>query len=331
MGRTIIRGMNHTAFVRELLINSMETKLVKRFLFITDLEGAWGVESLEQILEGGSRKDEGRANLTRDVNAAIRGLLEYEETSNEEFEIHVWDGHGGGGIVEEELIHDQRVRYYPPRGLDITRFLKEKEIDALLFIGQHAMSNTREATLCHTFSIRLVDYYRLRGTREGTRIEEFIGEFGYTAALAAEDGVQTIFLSGDDKAVSEAQGAVDGIETVVTKEGVSWEEARFPPGDGVRDEISSGVQRALRRWSNDEIGWFRTDPPLTLEIANLKLIGTAINVSRGARWKGGKRSVFVASSFHELELLRRGRMPLKNPVKNLLRTLNMMYRKRRSR
>ena len=125
----------------------------------------------------------------------------------------MWDGHGYGGLILDRL--DQRVTAYRhDDARSFTGLLRESlsgtvPVDALAFIGQHAMEGSG-GTLSHTYSSRRICGYSLNGRA--------IGEFGLRALYAwALARIPTVFISGDDIACREAQSLVPGILCVQVK------------------------------------------------------------------------------------------------------------------
>ncbi len=175
-----------------------------RVYIITDLEGVAGVQRWSQTRERGPENEQARRLLTAEVNAAVDGILDAVPQA----EVVVWDGHGGGGI-EVELLHPQVL--FIPRGPISPPYFMDEGFDALFFVGQHAMAGTPQAPLCHTYSSRTVEHYKLNGSP--------MGEFGCRALLAGSLGIPTVFISGDDKAVAEARGMLPDICGAVVKEG----------------------------------------------------------------------------------------------------------------
>lgn len=180
-----------------------------RFYIITDLEGPAGVDHWKQTREAGSAQEEAKKLLTGEVNATVSGILDVEPQAV----VDVWDGHGSGGLVKEKL--HPKARYL--RDENPRKALKAGAYDAVLFVGQHAMSGTPLAPLAHTYSSKTIAYFRLNGF--------FVGEFGARAALAGSRGIPVIFISGDDKAVLEAQAWVPNIVGAVVKQGRGVESA----------------------------------------------------------------------------------------------------------
>lgn len=182
---------------------------MKAFL-ITDLEGVAGVQRWTQTRERGPQYEQATRLLTAEVNAAVDGILDAEPDAD----VIVWDGHGGGGIDVERLHAQAR---FIPRGPISPPYFLDESVDALFFVGQHAMAGTPDAPLSHTYSSKTIEYYKLNGVS--------MGEFGCRAALAGSLGIPTVFISGDDKAVAEARALVPGIYGAVVKLGRGIETA----------------------------------------------------------------------------------------------------------
>lgn len=226
----------------------------KKFLILTDLEGVAGTDSFAQTRTGDSGpsgKWPSMKQLACETNACVAGI----HAVHPKAQVDVIDGHGSGGLFPEDLKNCNAIPREDP--LRILRTNALQEYTALLFVGQHAMAGTVDATLCHTYSSRTVLYYRLNGV--------FIGEFGIGALLAGRYGVPTIFLSGDDKAAMEAKMFIPSIETVITKFGTGLESAEHLDKDESCRLIQCGAEIAVRRM--DKIPpYIRFQPPYELEI-----------------------------------------------------------------
>jgi D-amino peptidase len=236
----------------------MSKKKPLKIHIITDLEGAAMVFRFDQT-RGDERtpaKVEAMRLLTGEVNACIDGILDVDPKA----EVVVWDGHGTGGIVYEDFHADARLlphRNTPaPYGLDDT-------FDAVFFVGQHAMASTPNGPLAHTYSSRTVEHYKLNGRP--------IGEFGMRAYLAGTVyGVPVAFLSGDDKAVAEAQALVPELVGVATKQGTGWESALSLAPAKARKLIRKGAAQACKKVRRDEIAPVTLPPPYEWEVRVLE-------------------------------------------------------------
>lgn len=217
--------------------------LWQHVFLVTDIEGVAGVDSWDQT-QSGARHEAAKALATAEVNSVLRVLLGPPEMPNREAPlVSVWDGHGYGGLLPEQL--DQRVKLYrhdDSRGF--TGLLRAEingviPVDALGFVGQHAMEGSG-GTLSHTYSSRRTRSYTLNGRP--------IGEFDlrtlYAWALAR---IPTIFFSGDDIACREARALVPGIIAVEVKESLGVTSARHrAPGEACA-LLSAGARQALLR------------------------------------------------------------------------------------
>lgn len=200
-----------------------------KFLIMTDLEGAAGVERFSQTrTTDNTVKGPGMKQLALETNACIEGIRAVYPDA----EVDVIDGHGTGGLFPEDLHGGRYIRYNQFRHETMAEYA------ALLYVGQHAMAGTIDAPLCHTYSSLRVQYYRLNGV--------YIGEFAAFAQWAGMHGVRTIFLAGDDKAALEAQMFVPNIGTAVTKRGTGLESAEHLSSEEACRVIREGAKRAVR-------------------------------------------------------------------------------------
>jgi D-amino peptidase len=200
-----------------------------RHFVVTDLEGVAGADSFARTRGNGSEpKAPAMDQLGREVNACIDGI----RTSDPGADITVWDGHGSGGLRERDVSDATYVTEGNP-------YYHLDQVDAMCFVGQHAMAGTVSAPLRHTYSSTDVAYYKLNGT--------FIGEFGCRALIAGVQGVPTVLLTGDDKACHEAEMFVPEIETVAVKHGKGEERADHMDRTEALEAVRAGAARAVQR------------------------------------------------------------------------------------
>lgn len=226
-----------------------------KYFMMTDLEGPAGVNRWLQTREGETpEKAAAMRLLTAEVNAAVDGIRDADPDA----EVIVWDGHGAGGGLVFEALHPEAKVIMTGSGARAPYTL-DGTFDALLFIGQHAMANTPDAPLCHSYSSRTVRHYKLNG--------DLVGEIGCLSAMAGALDIPTIFLSGDDKACAEVRALIPNIVTVETKQGLGVELALHLSADRARREIRAGVRRAVE--TLPEISPYKIEPPYELEISVL--------------------------------------------------------------
>lgn len=227
-----------------------------RYFIITDIEGVAGVDSFARTR---TADDEQKApvmdQLAREVDACVRGIRSVYPDAN----VDVWDGHGSGGLRESDVTEARYLCEGRPY-FDIEGY------EAMLFVGQHAMAGTVHAPLAHTYSSSEVAYYRLNGT--------FVGEFGARAFVAGQQGVPTVYLSGDDKAAGEAKTFIPDVTTTVVKFGEGRETARHMASEDACEMIFEDTRRAVRH--ADFVNPFDAfDAPYELEIRFVEPISTA--------------------------------------------------------
>lgn len=202
---------------------------MKVYIFV-DMEGISGISGSEFVKSDGRHYAEARRYYTRDVNACIEGCFKGGATG-----VIVRDGHGSGNhILWEEL--DQRAELvqgasYPCRFPGIT------ECKALILLGYHAMAGTAGALLEHTYSSETIQNLWLNGRR--------VGEIGIDASIAAEQGVPTVLVSGDDYACREASDWIPGVMTCVVKWGITCQGARLLPAEEARRRIGAAATEAV--------------------------------------------------------------------------------------
>jgi D-amino peptidase len=221
---------------------------------VTDMEGVAGIVSFaDQSYPTGKYYEAGKKLVTGEVNAAVGGLLAAGVD-----DMLVWDGHGAGAIVYEDLHPAARLLH--GRLPDFPRLMREiiPGFDACVMIGQHAMAGGATANQNHTQNSQTVDYYRLNGRP--------IGEIGQIALFCGALGVPLIFLSGDDSACREAEELVPGIVTVAVKQGLGRNAAISLSMTEARRRIEAGIARAVAQHRQTPLAPVRWDAPYTLEM-----------------------------------------------------------------
>jgi len=174
---------------------------MKVYIF-TDLEGATGVVDYDYGNVKRRKKD--REFLISDVNAAIMGGCEAGAEA-----VTVYDGHGKDAVQLEKLdnkaalIKKGKAESYLP-GLD-------SSYTHLVLIGFHSMAGSG-GLLSHTESLRIKKIL-INGRK--------IGEIGISFLYATRFEVQPAFISGDDKAVSEARLYLPNIPAAEVKRTIS--------------------------------------------------------------------------------------------------------------
>ncbi len=203
---------------------------MKLFVAI-DLEGISGVVTEADTDRQGPAAQRARVHMRADLDAVLEGCAAAGAA-----EVVVCDAHDDGRNIDAAgLPSFVTLNGGSPSPLSMLEGLGP-DCAAALFVGYHARAGTAAAVLEHTWN------YKVFSARVG---DLEVGEFGIAALLAGECGVPAVYLSGDDKAASEAEALVPGITTTVVKTGVRREAAALCPPDDARAMIRADVAAAL--------------------------------------------------------------------------------------
>ena len=152
-----------------------------RFLIMTDIEGVTGVTTYPQA----ENSQLGRDMLMHDLLAVIKGIR-----ANDHHEIVVYDMHTDGRNIDLSMLpEDVTVVMGKPINGKVYRGVGG-HFDGLFMVGLHAMSREPGAMLAHSY-LREYDAIYIN--------DELVGEIGTERALAGEQGIPLVFVSGDDK------------------------------------------------------------------------------------------------------------------------------------
>ena len=242
-----------------------------RFVVAVDCEGvACGVGSPGASLNSSRDLEFAQLQATREADAAVRGLFEAGAE-----QVIVWDNHGGSLNLKYDLL-DERCDIALGVGFEHRFEWMSDDFDGVALVGYHAMDNTVDGVMCHSFSSATYQYMKVNGKE--------VGEMAIDAAMAGKKGVPVIFVSSDDKGTAEAEAFFPGIETVTTKQAMGWNCAVSKHPKRAVKEIFEGVQKAVAK--RNEIKPFAFDNPLEFEV-RYKRLERAESTSRG--YKGAER------------------------------------------
>jgi D-amino peptidase len=221
-----------------------------KIYIITDLEGPAMVSRWDQTREATPEATAlAHTLLTGEVNAAVDGILDVDPAAD----IVVWDGHGSGGIDVLEFHPKAKLI---ARGPIKPPYFLDSSFDALFFVGQHAMAGTPNAPLCHTYSSKDIEYYKING--------QLVGEFGARAIMAGTFGVPAVFVAGDDKAVAEARSMVPNLYGAVVKWGLGIELALHLSPKAAQEVVRKTAAEAAK--NIHAVAPVKVDPPYEQEV-----------------------------------------------------------------
>lgn len=204
----------------------------KRILLLCDLEGVNNVVGVpyEGLHRGTEQWEIARREAPRELNAAADALFDAGAAT-----VALWDNHGGGNNIDPDDL-DPRIELLHPEGPRLA--FAAGRFDAVCFFGYHAMEGTLGGVLAHTMNSKKVQFYRLNG--------RYIGEVDMDAYIAAAFGISSCFFAGGNIACSQAERAVPGISTVVTKTELSRNSAVFRDGGELLRDIRERIVPAVR-------------------------------------------------------------------------------------
>ncbi|MBN1555475.1 MAG: M55 family metallopeptidase [Phycisphaerae bacterium] len=216
-----------------------------KVLIGTDLEGVAGVVDFEtQAYGNGKYHEQAKVLLTREINAAVDGLLEAGVE-----DILVIDGHGPGGVSFEHLHPRAKLLHGRPPAPQHAYDTVAREHDVCIMLGQHAMAGVEDGNLNHTQDSRAVDSYTLNGNP--------IGEIVQFALYHGALGLPLIWLTGDEAACREARDLIPDITTTAVKKGLSRLCAISLSAEVSRELIRKDAIKAVENHKRNPI------PPLT--------------------------------------------------------------------
>ena len=236
-----------------------------RIYISVDMEGISGVTRWEDVVTRGQDYQRARSWLTGDVNAAVAGAREAGAT-----DIVVEENHGVEmltNVLLDEIDPEVDVVRGIPRGGITTAAALDDGYDAMFLVGHHAKVGDYPGICAHTIS-----YGEYKDVRLGGRS---VSEGEIFALIAAQHGVPTILITGDDVVCAEMARVVPGIEQAVVKEAMSRTGGRIIPPRRAQQLIRAAAFRAVERVKAGEIETPRVDPPFEMEIELRKPIGHA--------------------------------------------------------
>lgn len=199
-----------------------------RFLIMTDIEGVTGVTTYEQA----EKSQFGKDMLMNDLLAVIEGIYAHGD-----HDVVVYDMHTDGRNVDiSQLPEDVQVVMGKPINGNVYRGIGG-HFDGLFLVGLHAMSREPGALLAHSY---LIQYDSIHIN------DELVGEIGVEAALAGEQGIPLLFVSGDDYGCSEAEKLIPGVITAVVKKALDEAQAVCYPPAKTRNLLKEAANQAVK-------------------------------------------------------------------------------------
>jgi len=241
---------------------------MKKIYISIDMEGIWGIQSSNQVVQGAEQYQRSRCLMTQEANMVIEHLKDYEVLMN--------DAHGTmDNVLIESLVDGAHLisgRYKPygmMEGIDET-------FDAAFFIGYHPRASSHVGIFDHSFSGRIV--------RSITINDQPLGEGGINARLAGHYGVPIALVSGDDSFVQQMRKEIDpNVNGVIVKRTISRHAAEHRSRQSLVIDYKTAIESALNDLTSLPV--VTEKPPLVLKIA----FNSALMAQKALRYPHTKR------------------------------------------
>ncbi|HEX5095362.1 MAG TPA: M55 family metallopeptidase [Acidimicrobiia bacterium] len=245
-----------------------------RIFVSVDMEGISGVTRWADVVKSGQDYERARRWLTADVNAAVAGARAAGAT-----DFVVEENHGTEmlcNVLLDEIDPEVEVVRGQPRGGATTMSALDDSFDAVFLVGHHASSSDYPGVCAHTISHSHYKEVRLDG-RPLTEGEMF-------ALAAAQRGVPTALITGDDVVTAILQKVCPGIEMAVVKRALSREAAAIIPPVRAQRIIHDAARRAVERLRAGEIDAPEPHPPFAIEVELRESISKDIQATIAQRF-----------------------------------------------
>lgn len=220
----------------------------------SDIEGTCCIVNQDSTGPQGKTYDQGRKQMTAEVNAAVCGALAAGAT-----EVVVNDSHGGmNNLFPQDIHRDAQVILGTPKPFMMMEGISG-EFDVAMFIGYHARMHSH-GILSHTISGGVVSNVWINGT--------LCGETGINAGLAGHFGVPVVLVAGDDCLAKEATELLGPVEAVVVKHAITRYSAKNLHPEKAVELIRARSEEVLRQKPATKPLVFDTPVTMRLEFLN---------------------------------------------------------------
>jgi len=206
----------------------------KKIYFISaDMEGITDVTAWCETEKGQDGYEEARRQMSREVAAACEAVLEAG------CGVVVRDGHGSARNLLHEMLPEgvKLMRGWASHPGSMMAGIGEKYAGAL-YIGYHAPAGTDGSPLAHTINKNVIRRVTVNG--------RLASEFTLNSMYAAQMGVPSIMISGDETICGLAEAEIPGMVSVAVKQCRGNSTFNVHPSDACR-MIRDGVREALKK------------------------------------------------------------------------------------
>ena len=257
-----------------------------KLYIMADLEGATAVTGGWDETNPGRREFEhARKMITGDINACAQGACEAGVN-----DIVVFDAHGMAMSVDPLGI-DPRVRLIRGRAIFSAGLIPgfDETFDAMIILGMHAMEGTADGVMNSTLVGNMRSWINGRE----------VGETGLFAAMAAQIGIPTILVVGDEAVAREAKELIPDVYTVAVKKGLTRYSAEIIPPEKSWAMITAATKEAVKNYT--KVGMFNPGRPVEVRIeymGNTQLVDCVAQVP-GVKRVNGSTVSYIGDTVKE--------------------------------
>jgi D-amino peptidase len=180
-------------------------------------------------------------------------------------------------LVLDEIDEAVEVVRGQPRGGATTAAALDSSCDALMLVGHHAKVGDYPGVCAHTISYGDYQDVRLHGRS--------VSEGEIFATIAAQAGVPTVLIAGDDVVGAEMQKVCPGIEVATVKRALSRTSAAIIPPARAQGLIAAAAERAINRLRAGEIIAPDFTSPFAFEVELRKPLSSEARAVIGERFR----------------------------------------------
>lgn len=232
-----------------------------RIFLSVDMEGVSGVTRWQDVITTGQDYQRARAWMTGDVNAAVAGARSIDP----DVSVVVEENHGvemlTNLLLDEIDPEVDVVRGLPRGGATTVAALTEdggEPFDAMFLVGHHAKATDRLGIGAHTIS-----YEEYRAVRVNGRA---VGEGEIFATIAAQRGVPTALIAGDDIVCAEMAERCPGIVCAPVKRALSHTGGWIIPPVRAQRMIEDAARRAVEAVAAGALGMIELEERYDCEV-----------------------------------------------------------------
>jgi D-amino peptidase len=227
-----------------------------RIYVSVDMEGASGVTRWQDVGTAGQDYQRARSWMTADVNAAVEGARAAGAT-----EFVVEENHGVEmlcNLLLDEIDPDVDVVRGLPRNGPTTAAALDDSFDAMFLVAHHAKVGDYPGYCAHTISYGGYSDVRLDGRS--------VSEGEIFASIAAQQGVPTALITGDDIIAAEMAKVTPGIEAAIVKRALSRTGGWIVPPRRAAGIIREAARRAVENVAARRLQVIDVPVPLRMEV-----------------------------------------------------------------